>query len=68
MHLYYLYSTRSQQVSLDDSSVAIKRNLIIFLIVCGSIVALIIFITRVGSTRDTSGNLDWKFNPSIRTA
>lgn len=61
---------RSQQLSklsLDDSNVTVKRNLIIFLIVCMAVMTLIVFMTRVSSRRDPSQNLDWKINPNIRT-
>ena len=64
-------SVRSQQHGFtgeDTSSVTIKRNLLLFLIVCVAMVTLIIVMTRVTRrSHDLANNFDWKTNPNIKT-
>lgn len=55
-------------LTMDDSTVLMRRYLVLVLIGVFVVVSLIVFMTRVGRrSAEQDPNLDWRFNPNLRT-
>ena len=53
---------------MDDSTVLMRRYLVLFLLAVFAMVAVIVLMTRVGrGMAERDPNLDWKLNPNLRT-
>lgn len=55
-------------LTMDDSTVVMRRYLVLFVLAVLAVVAVIVLMTRVGrGMAERDPNLDWKLNPNLRT-
>ena len=68
---YKLKPNRNKQpwvtMTAEDTSITIKRYLIVILLVVGGMVTLIILMTRVSGRSIATSDTDWKHNTHVRT-
>ena len=54
--------------AMDDSSILMRRYIVLAVLAVFSFVGVIILMTRVGrNVAHSDPSLDWKFNPNIKT-
>ena len=59
---------RRWTLTMDDSTVLMRRYLVLALLAVLAMVAVIVLMTRVGrGMAERDPNLNWKLNPNLRT-
>ena len=69
-HFSHIHTRHQQRwnITMDESTVLLRRYLVLIFLAMFAVVTIIVLMTRVGrSVAEREPSLDWRTNPNVRT-